>query len=805
MNYMRNFEKNNRGIRVIAAIIALFLGLSIVSYFASIDAYATDELDPYHENSVSQSKAEPVDVEASKTVKSGIVSENGSIYYYINGSKQYGRWIKSGSIWYYAKSNGALARNEKLKIGSYDYVFDNNGMMYSGLFRFNNSAYLTDGSGHILKSGWKKYNGKWYYAQANGILYSNTVRTIGSSKFGFDYYGTMYTNLFGFGKNYFLPDEDGYILTSGWKYRNGKWYYARSNGLLYVNGVYTINGEKYGFSEEGKMYTGKFTVGGKSYLAASSGEIYRNGWKYIDSYWYYLRSDGTLASNGKYRIDSNYYCFDNNGRMYKNKFDHNGRHYLAASSGELFQNRWRYYNGVWYLSKSDGSLYTDGFYNVGRECFAFDSQGRMFEREFAYRGKRYITNSRGDIQKNGWKKENNNWYYARRDGSLYYDSFYTIGKEYFCFDSNGRMLQGAFGYRDKRYITNSRGDVQKGGWIQKNNNWYYARKNGSLYSNGFYNIGKECFGFDETGKMYYGEFERRGRRYVTNSRGDVQKNGWVKPYSTWYYANSDGSLYTNTIKRINGSDYAFDYRGRMHDGLFKFQGKRYATSYSGAILKNGWCRYRGDEWVVADSSGVLMVNKWYKYQNKYYYAKSNGIFARLESLTLGGKTYYFDDSCASISKKEYVSMKNSVTNILNVARKEIGTNTGKKYWDATFNGRWTYSNGTSTPWCACFVNWCHIASNQAGKLSGLGNKAYCPSYVNWSKNRGTWGTQPRPGDMILFNWSGGSIAQHIGFVESVNGRTITTIEGNTGSTYQGEVKRNTYNINSSYILGYIHL
>lgn len=64
--------------------------------------------------------------------------------------------------------------------------------------------------------------------------------------------------------------------------------------------------------------------------------------------------------------------------------------------------------------------------------------------------------------------------------------------------------------------------------------------------------------------------------------------------------------------------------------------------------------------------------------------------------------------------------------------------------------------------------------------------AYCPDYESWAKEQGIWHSYtetPQVGDLALFDFSGKhSSREHIGIVKSVGTSTITTIEGNTGSS-----------------------
>ena len=57
---------------------------------------------------------------------------------------------------------------------------------------------------------------------------------------------------------------------------------------------------------------------------------------------------------------------------------------------------------------------------------------------------------------------------------------------------------------------------------------------------------------------------------------------------------------------------------------------------------------------------------------------------------------------------------------------------------------------------------------------------------------------PAEGDIIWFDWNRDGKADHIGFVESCDGKGVHTIEGNSGN----RCRRKTYPNNSYKILGY---
>lgn len=131
--------------------------------------------------------------------------------------------------------------------------------------------------------------------------------------------------------------------------------------------------------------------------------------------------------------------------------------------------------------------------------------------------------------------------------------------------------------------------------------------------------------------------------------------------------------------------------------------------------------------------------------------------------------------------------------IAEVAASQLGNVGGQPYWS------W-YGFGGRVEWCACFVSWC---ADQCGYIeSGAVPKfAYCPTGVQWFKDAGRWldrGNEPRPGDIVFFDWGGDGVSDHVGIVESCDGSTVFTIEGNSGDACQ----RNNYDIIWPYILGF---
>ncbi len=131
--------------------------------------------------------------------------------------------------------------------------------------------------------------------------------------------------------------------------------------------------------------------------------------------------------------------------------------------------------------------------------------------------------------------------------------------------------------------------------------------------------------------------------------------------------------------------------------------------------------------------------------------------------------------------------------IVEVAASQIGNVGGEPYWS------W-YGFNDRVEWCACFVSWCahkcgYIEAGIIPKFAGVGIG------INWFQDRHQWqkrGYQPKPGDIIFFDWDGDGYGNHVGIVESSDETYVYTIEGNTSD----RCKRRTYFLHSTVIMGY---
>lgn len=153
----------------------------------------------------------------------------------------------------------------------------------------------------------------------------------------------------------------------------------------------------------------------------------------------------------------------------------------------------------------------------------------------------------------------------------------------------------------------------------------------------------------------------------------------------------------------------------------------------------------------------------------------------------------------------------TANDVLNVARSWIGyseKNGKHKVIMHVYNAHKPLARGykikPTDSWCDCFVSACAI---KAGAVDLIGTEVGCNKHIDIFKKKGIWiedgRITPKVGDIILFNWddstqSNNGAADHIGYVEKVEGNKIICIEGN----YKDAVGRRTINVGWGYIRGY---
>ena len=148
--------------------------------------------------------------------KNGIVEENGSLYYYVNGVPTYAGLIEIDGSYYYVKTNFELVHGRKY------WITKTNGLLTERSYTFADDGRILDAPGATvdptLKQGIVAEDGSLYY-------YINGERS--------------YAGLIEIGGSYY------YVRTTGEVVHGRSYWVSKTNGLK-EEGSYT-------FAEDGKM------------------------------------------------------------------------------------------------------------------------------------------------------------------------------------------------------------------------------------------------------------------------------------------------------------------------------------------------------------------------------------------------------------------------------------------------------------------------------------------------------------------------------------------------------------------------
>ena len=223
------------------------------------------------------------DADGKMIIKSGLVEENGDLYYYVDGAKTAAGLIEWEGNYYY------IASNLKAVKGARHYIFADkaNGLKAAGWYWFNADGTMflegireENGTKYYYKDGVKNYaglieiSGEYYYVKSDcsvvcdrSYYVTKSNGLMPSATYTFDADGKMvikngiYREKLGDGNEYLFYyvnnvrqvntglvqlDDGSYIyVRSGANLAVGSYYVSKTNGLL-PKGTYT-------FGEDGKM------------------------------------------------------------------------------------------------------------------------------------------------------------------------------------------------------------------------------------------------------------------------------------------------------------------------------------------------------------------------------------------------------------------------------------------------------------------------------------------------------------------------------------------------------------------------
>lgn len=570
-------------------------------------------------------------------------------------------------------------------------------------------------------------------------------------------------------------------MSKGWHSIGGYRYYFYKTGKYYKDEIKSISGKKYCFDKSGHLLYGVNKYDGSHYYSDSKGVIRESaGFVTSDGYRYYVTKGGKIMTGRTFKVSGKTYKAYGNGKLGTGVFkygtvahfyaDKNG--VVRTKAGFIIWNGYRYY-----ITKNAGRLECGRTFKVKGKTYKAYSTGKLGTGVFKYgTTARFYADKYGVVKTTaGFVECLGNRYYVQKGGKIELGHTFTVkGRKYKAF-ADGRLGTGIFKYGSKYYYADSDGAIaSKAGVVSFKKKYYYVNKNGSVAMNGLITAGSKKYMANADGTLKTGFFEDSGTKYYAGKKGEiVTKEGFLVVDGGTYYIQKGGAIFWGHTFTKNGKTYKAYASGKLGTGLFKYGSSYYYADGTGA---------------VKTTAGLITVS------GKKYYVKKGGKIAVSTTITTGGTTYKADSKGVLTAQKSTTG-----TELMKIAQKEVGTKTGKKYWEAYFGTK--FRNGDSTPWCGTFVAWCFKKAGLYSLIKDIedyGNLGYVPSYSAYANKKKIWvsANKAKAGDIIIFGSS-----SHVGLVKSVSGNVITTIEGNTGSTRNGEVKQKTYSLTNSWIKG----
>lgn len=547
-------------------------------------------------------------------------------WYYANsdGTLYFDRWKKIDEKFYYFYAGANSPRKAWLTLEDKRYYLNEEGVRKdSGWFSIKGmngngqeytNWYYAESDGNVARGGFKLMDGKYYYFDGNGLSYRKRWY-IDQDK-----------------KRYYL-NEDGVLQDNGWfkiSISNAttgviteNWYYAENNGSVLTAGIHEIDGKAYYFDANGLMYKNRWLNGknGKRQYIGKNGVMPRETWFSVSGQrsngeeytnWYYANQSGYILRAGWHTIDGNEYYMNASGVMYTGWFTINddSPYYCDESGARLYGWQKLRIPESWGDDNEAVATYTGKYGNEA--YFYFEPTGGRKKycksgtySEITVDGLKYCVDTKGIIQK-GWIKKKGT-------------SPAIKGYRYYMTEATGSYVEGQ---RIENAWVEMTGPEDLDGPIEKT--WYYFNSDGEpvcASGNTFLvkTINGKRYAFDKYGRALYGFLEIEGDIYyfgIENERSISTGRCMI------YDGLDDGE-----------SEYYFDSKGKgmtgIKEGRFYYKGK---LQKADSASKYEVFEVESDEFRLIDSSGRVVKGRKVKDgSGGEWVVSSNGIITQYAS------------------------------------------------------------------------------------------------------------------------------------------------------------------------------
>lgn len=510
------------------------------------------------------------------------------------------------------------------------------------------------------------------------------------------------------------------------------------------------------FKQGSKTMTADVPYNGKGY----------EGWVHNVKGWWYRYSDGSWATGWK-KIDGKWYYFDADGYRTAGWQKVNGKWYYLDPDTGVMRTGWIFVNGIWYYLEDSGAMHTGWMDWKGKKCYLEPSGHCLVNCTKVIDGKTYRFDAGGYATEITCKGTLNGVDIASYQSGInparlsttdfvivkftqgttylnpYADRQYSVAK------SAGKLL-GAYHYGTGKSAT---AEAQ-----------YFVKCLGNRI--------KECvLALDWEGNQ----------NSVFGTGKDV---AWCKEFldEVYHLTGVRPLIYMSksVCRKYNWSSVAADY-----------------PLWCAQYKSNSTTDYQSSPWTDNNGFGA-----WERDTIRQY--SSHGRIAGYDANIDLDLAYMSAEEWRAMAGGKVQTEENPIDVAIQIAESYLGYHEGannKTIFGDAMHAIQPSNMDANAPWCDAFVDFVILQMcRHFGFMETTARMVLCGDFddytynsVNLYKKAGRWSNTPHRGDQIFFGGSG-----HTGLVESVNGGTVHTIEGNKGD----EVRRCSYSTSSPSIIGY---
>ena len=513
---------------------------------------------------------------------------------------------------------------------------------------------------------------------------------------------------------------------------------------------------KINFMQGRKLMTADIPYNGKGY----------EGWVHNVKGWWYRYSDGSWAT-GWAKIDGKWYYFDADGYRTTGWQKVNGKWYYLDPDTGVMKTGWIFVNGIWYYLEESGAMHTGWLDWKGKRCYLEPSGHCLVNCTKVIDGKTYRFDAGGYATEITSKGTLNGVDIASYQSGINPARLSTTDFVVVKFTQGTTYLNP---YADRQYsVAKSAGKLLGA--------YHYAEGKSAIAEAQYFvrclgNRVKECvLALDWEGNQ----------NSVFGTGKDV---AWCKEFLDEVYRLTGVRLFIymskSVCRKYNWSSVAADY-----------------PLWCAQYKSNSTTDYQSSPWTDNNGFGA-----WERDTIRQY--SSHGRIAGYDANIDLDLAYMSAEEWRAMAGGKVQTEENPIDVTISIAESYLGYHEGannKTIFGDEMHKIQPRNMDANAPWCDAFVDFVILKTcEHFGKGAQTAKDVLCGDFddytyasVNLYKKAGRWSKTAHRGDQIFFGGSG-----HTGLVESVNGGTVHTIEGNKGD----EVRRCSYSTSSPSIIGY---